>query len=351
MAGRSGLALRSCRSATSRIISSSRSRLVCSLAETGTITVSPPQSSASRPRSASCCLMRSGCASGLSILLIATMIGTSAARAWSMASSVCGITPSSAATTSTTISVTLAPRGAHARERFVARRIDEDDLAAVLLHVIRADVLGDAAGFLLRDVGDADGIEQRSLAVIDVAHDGDHWRALDQVLLLLRPPRFPASLPLRKLMVLVEAPKSRASSLASLESSVWLMVAKILRSTSFLITRFGFDVQLFGKLFDRDAFRDGDFASDRRRPGFDLPALRAAVTFSSRSDRAASRWVRAVCRDAARWPFGRRRRNRRLQARAKWDACGRGPRDGRRTRQDRAPGLGTSGCPGRMGPR
>ena len=47
---------------------------------------------------------------GLSILLIATMIGTFAALAWSMASSVCGITPSSAATTSTTMSVTLAPR-------------------------------------------------------------------------------------------------------------------------------------------------------------------------------------------------------------------------------------------------
>ena len=105
-----GLALRSCMSATSRIISSSRSRFVFVLAETGTMTVSPPQSSASRPRSASCCLTRSGWASGLSILLIATMIGTSAALAWSMASSVCGITPSSAATTSTTMSVTLAPR-------------------------------------------------------------------------------------------------------------------------------------------------------------------------------------------------------------------------------------------------
>ncbi len=38
------------------------------------------------------------------------MIGTSAALAWSMASTVWGITPSSAATTSTTMSVTLAPR-------------------------------------------------------------------------------------------------------------------------------------------------------------------------------------------------------------------------------------------------
>ena len=53
---------------------------------------------------------RSGSASGLSILLTATMIGTLAARAWLMASTVCGITPSSAATTRMTMSVAWAPR-------------------------------------------------------------------------------------------------------------------------------------------------------------------------------------------------------------------------------------------------
>ena len=47
---------------------------------------------------------------GRSILLSATTIGTSAALAWAMASTVWGITPSSAATTRTTMSVTLAPR-------------------------------------------------------------------------------------------------------------------------------------------------------------------------------------------------------------------------------------------------
>ncbi|MNL78404.1 hypothetical protein D3C87_2047790 [compost metagenome] len=49
-------------------------------------------------------------ASALSTLLIATISGTPAALAWWMASAVCGMTPSSAATTSTTMSVTLAPR-------------------------------------------------------------------------------------------------------------------------------------------------------------------------------------------------------------------------------------------------
>jgi hypothetical protein len=41
---------------------------------------------------------------------MATTIGTSAARAWLIASLVCGITPSSAATTRITMSVTSAPR-------------------------------------------------------------------------------------------------------------------------------------------------------------------------------------------------------------------------------------------------
>ena len=107
---RSGFAFSSCRSATRQIISISRFRFCFCLAETSTNTVVPPQSSGSSPRSASCFLTRSGMASGLSILLTATMIGTSAALAWSMASRVCGMTPSSAATTSTTMSVTLAPR-------------------------------------------------------------------------------------------------------------------------------------------------------------------------------------------------------------------------------------------------
>ncbi len=47
----------------------------------------------------------------------------------------------------------------HARERFVAGRVDEHDFAPVLLDVISADVLGDAARFLFGDIGDANGVE------------------------------------------------------------------------------------------------------------------------------------------------------------------------------------------------
>ncbi len=110
VAERAGFAFTSCKSATRQIISISRLRFVFCLAETSTKTVVPPHASGTRPRSASCFFTRSGMASGLSTLFTATMIGTLAAFAWSMASSVCGMTPSSAATTSTTMSVTLAPR-------------------------------------------------------------------------------------------------------------------------------------------------------------------------------------------------------------------------------------------------
>ncbi len=80
------------------------------MAEISTMIVSPPHCSGTRPRSDSCCMTRLGSASARSILLMATTIGTSAARAWLMASMVWGMTPSSAATTSTTMSVTSAPR-------------------------------------------------------------------------------------------------------------------------------------------------------------------------------------------------------------------------------------------------
>ena len=70
----------------------------------------PPQSSEITSCFESSVRTRSGSASLLSILLTATTIGTLAARACWTASMVCGITPSSAATTSTTMSVALAPR-------------------------------------------------------------------------------------------------------------------------------------------------------------------------------------------------------------------------------------------------
>jgi hypothetical protein len=83
------------------------------------------------------------------------------------------------------MSVTLAPRGAHQREGFVAGRVEEDDLARADVDVVRADVLGDAARLAGRHRRLADRVEQRGLAVVDVAHHGDHGRARDHVLGLL----------------------------------------------------------------------------------------------------------------------------------------------------------------------
>ena len=54
--------------------------------------------------------MWSGLALGLSILLMAKTIGTPAACAWLIASTVCGMTLSSAATMMIATSVTAAPR-------------------------------------------------------------------------------------------------------------------------------------------------------------------------------------------------------------------------------------------------
>ena len=104
-----GLAFNSCISAINKIFSSNSPTPSPVTADILLTKVSPPHSSGVRPASTSPVITLSILASGLSILLIATMIGTFAALAWSIASLVCGLTPSSAATIIITISVTDAP--------------------------------------------------------------------------------------------------------------------------------------------------------------------------------------------------------------------------------------------------
>ena len=67
--------------------------------------------------------------------------------------------------------------GAHGGERLVARGIEEGDGLAFDLHLIGADVLGDAARLAGGDVGIADIVEKARLAVVDVTHDDDDRRA------------------------------------------------------------------------------------------------------------------------------------------------------------------------------
>ena len=55
-----------------------------------------------------------------------------------------------------------------------------DQLAIRRLHLVGADVLGDAAGFARDDAGLPDRIQKRGFAVVDVAHDRDDRRARQQ---------------------------------------------------------------------------------------------------------------------------------------------------------------------------
>ncbi len=71
---------------------------------------------------------------------------------------------------------------AHRGEGFVARRVEERDGLAVVLYLVGADVLRDAAGLAGRHLGLADGVEEARLAVVDVTHHGDHRRAPLEVL-------------------------------------------------------------------------------------------------------------------------------------------------------------------------
>mmetsp|Transcript_6975 Transcript_6975/g.18993 ORF Transcript_6975/g.18993 Transcript_6975/m.18993 type:complete len:265 (-) Transcript_6975:706-1500(-) len=107
---RLGLARRLRSSAMSWILSSRSSRPVPLSADTSAVSTSPPKRSRITSWSRSSTPTFSGSAPSLSILLMATMMGHSAALAALIASTVCCLTPSSAATTSTTMSVRFAPR-------------------------------------------------------------------------------------------------------------------------------------------------------------------------------------------------------------------------------------------------
>ena len=76
----------------------------------------------------------------------------------------------------------LRAAGAESGERFVSRRVEERDPAAVVVDLVGADVLGDAAGLGLDHCRLADGVEERRLPVVDVPHDRHDRRARDQIL-------------------------------------------------------------------------------------------------------------------------------------------------------------------------
>ena len=70
----------------------------------------------------------------------------------------------------------------HGREGFMAWRVDEGDQTTICLHLIGADVLGNATGFSRHHIGFAQRIQQRGFAMVNVTHDGDHgWARLHQL--------------------------------------------------------------------------------------------------------------------------------------------------------------------------
>ncbi|MPN20483.1 hypothetical protein SDC9_167862 [bioreactor metagenome] len=79
----------------------------------------------------------------------------------------------------------LGTTGPHRGECLVTRRIEEGDHAARGLHVVCTDMLGNAASLTRRHFGTADVVEQRGLAVVNVAHDRDHRRTRDQLDILV----------------------------------------------------------------------------------------------------------------------------------------------------------------------
>ena len=75
--------------------------------------------------------------------------------------------------------------GAHGGECLMAGSVQEGDRAALHIHLIGADVLGDAARLSGDHVGVADIVQQGGLAVVHVAHDHHHGGAGLQILLLV----------------------------------------------------------------------------------------------------------------------------------------------------------------------
>ncbi len=68
----------------------------------------------------------------------------------------------------------------------MARRVEEGDLVTVLGgDLVGADMLGDATGLARHDVGLAERVQKRGLAVVHMAHDGDHGRARREILVLI----------------------------------------------------------------------------------------------------------------------------------------------------------------------
>ena len=154
----------------------------------------------------------------------------------------------------------LGAAGAHRRERLVARRIEERDLPPVDLDLVGADVLRDPARLGRDHRRLADRVEQRRLAVIDVAHDRDDRRPRREVLL--------GVLEHLGQLLLVGGVLDRDLAAELGPDQLDLLVRERLRDLDHLAEAHhdlddlgGRDAERLGEVADGDARRDG------RRPG------------------------------------------------------------------------------------
>ncbi len=152
---------------------------------------------------------------------------------------------------------------AHARKRFVTRRIDEHHGTIIDDHLVSADVLRDAARFSRGNFRFANGVEQTRFAVIDVAHYrhdrrprfqtflGLFLRNLEHHLLFQRDNAHHSAERLGKC-------RSRRNIQRLVDAGENTPVEQVLQE--FL----GAHIQLFGKFANRDAFGDRHFARRTR---------------------------------------------------------------------------------------
>ncbi len=74
---------------------------------------------------------------------------------------------------------------AHRGKCLVAGRVQEGDSATVQLNLVRANALGDAAGFAFHDVGLANRIQERGLTMIHMPQHGHHGWSFDELFIIL----------------------------------------------------------------------------------------------------------------------------------------------------------------------
>ena len=164
---------------------------------------------------------------------------------------------------------------AHARERFVARRVDEHDLAAVDVNLRRADVLRDSSGLSRGDFRFADRVEQAGFAVIDVAHHSHHGRARHKIF---------------RLFFLGDFRTTSSSNVMHVDDAVErFRKARRCRRVERLVDAgedpaiqqnfqdfLGAHIELFRQIADRHSFGDRNFARLARRRRGSALNLRAA---------------------------------------------------------------------------